>query len=513
MSFSFAFCSIQTLQTCWSAVCILGSSALRHRIRHAKAGMRQATSGGLSLLNNIKALKDYQIAWHSLPQTTDSIPHIAQYDDVRYPKFTGDAIALLSGATLRLIRPSCSIRGIPSQTWSIDLPVALFDIQSCAIDSSQGLIAISGVNISSPEPTQCHLVSLSGASMRNYHPEAAVHAFTIPTYGDNAWSCKVTIRGDLVGWAWRDHLSYLRVYNWKTGALIWQHSPARCTIHFVFLDETRLMVACENTLKIYVVDPCTRVNPSHHTATPWEPALADHPQPVCTLEVLPLTGADAISNPLALESQKPMVDSDATFGCDASLTVLAMLFMTGTSTILEKYLYVIPVARLLDCLDSLLDENTPHAEPPHSPPSIPWDSWGASGGWLFPILNIFDFVPIGLSVMGSTCAIMACKTHDLATLDAFIFDFHALAHPESAAEDDREILAQFMECSRVVRSSKILRGPVRNTLPYRVVHKTITYKDDPDFAAAVTRHSFALLEDGLAVTVSIASNRIDQYMR
>ncbi|KAI0655790.1 hypothetical protein C8Q70DRAFT_1018072 [Cubamyces menziesii] len=476
---------------------ILGTPALRHQVLLAKAGMRQTISGELSLLDNIKALEEYQTAWRSLTQRTT--PHTDQHDGLRYLKIAGDALALLSDKTLRLIRPPCSIRRVQSQTWSIDLSVAQFDIHCCAVDSSQGLIAISGVDMSSPQPMQCHLVSLSGASLRAYHPDAAVQAFTIPTYVAYAWSREVKICGDLVGWVWRDHSNDLRVYNWKTGALVWQHHSAHDAIHFTFLDETRLMVACENTLRIYVVDAYIRLDPSPHAAPPWASALADHPQPICTLEGLPLVGIDVTSNILAFESQRPVANDDAAFERDASLTVLAMLFMAGTSTTIEKYLYVIPVATLLGCLDSLIDENTFHAVPPHPPPSIPWDSWGASGGCLLPILNIFDFMPLGVSVMGSTCAIISSKTYDFATLDAFIFDFHALAHPESAADDDREILAQFMDSARVVRSAKLLRGPIRNTLPYRVVHKTVTYNDDPDFAAAVTRHSFALLEDGLAV--------------
>ncbi|KAI0328835.1 hypothetical protein GY45DRAFT_946084 [Cubamyces sp. BRFM 1775] len=481
---------------------ILGTPALKHKILLAKTGMRQATTGKLSLLDGIKALEEYQIAWRSLPPTTDSSPHTAQHDSLRYPRFAGDALALLSGATLRLFRPSCSIRRVQPQTWSIDLSVAQLEIHYCAVDSSQGLVAISGVDLSSPESMQCHLISLSGTSLRSYHPQAAVHAFTTPTYAAYAYSRKIAVYGDLVGWMWRDRLDRLRVYNWKTGALIWQCHSTSYTVCFAFLDETRLLVACEKALRIYVIDPHARVDP-------WHPTPTDYSPPICMLELPPLSSTDASSDTMMLESQRPVANGDVAFEREASLTVLAMLFLAHTASSIERYLFVIPVATLLGCLSSNLDKNTPHAVPPYSPLSIPWDSWGASCGCLFPILKVYDYMPVGLSVMGSTCAIMA-TSGDLATLDAFVFDFHALAHPESTANDDREILAHFMDGSRVVRSAKLLRDPIRNTLPYRVVHKTIAYNDDPDFAAAVTSHSFTLLEDGLAVVVCVSIG--DEYM-
>ncbi|KAI0328834.1 hypothetical protein GY45DRAFT_1325831 [Cubamyces sp. BRFM 1775] len=480
---------------------LLNTSAVRHRMLLAKVGMRHDIPGKLPLMDSIKALQEYRAAWHALPPMVDSLPHAAQNDGHQYPKSCGDAFALLNGTTLWLIRPPCFIRNIKPRTWSIDLSISQLDVQCCGVDSSQGLLVISGVDASSPEPVQCHLISLSGTSLQTYHPEAAVHAFTITPAcrGYYAYSCKTIIHGDLIGWAWRDYSDGLRVYNWKTGALLWQCHSARSAIHFAFLDETRLIVACDDALRIYAIDPHTTVDPTPHTALLCYPTLAEYPPPVFTLELPPLI-EDSVSNALILESRRPVPDDDAAFGREANLTVLAMLINAHSTTTfqVEMYLYVIPVSTLLTRLNSALAENTSHAVPPY-PTSVPWDSWGASGGCLSHIPKPGCCMTPGLSVMGSMCAVWASRVDDPATVEAFVFDFHAHAHPESTDNDDREILAHFMDGSRVVRSAKLLRDPIRNTLPYRVVHKTIAYNDDPDFAAAVTRHSFTLLEDGLAV--------------
>ncbi|KAI0328832.1 hypothetical protein GY45DRAFT_1435894 [Cubamyces sp. BRFM 1775] len=474
---------------------VFDAPVLRYRIRLAKAGMKPGFASDIPLVDCMRALEEYQATWCSLPLSGDDY-YAAPYEDSPHLRFYGDALPLIRGTRLKIIKPPCAIRGVHSGTWSVDIAAfgPTFRVQRCAIDSSQNLAVICGTAATSQECSQCHLIALSGTSSPSpsYHPEAAEPVLIMSDYPK---SLEVLIHGDLLGWMlWWHKKHVLNIYNWRTGVLLWQCAFNTYPTSFVFLDETKLVMIQAGLLRMYDI--------GHHTSTTQTTQTLTPPL-LCTLALPPM--AQRVSRSiLTLKCQRPPpTDGSSTISeRDRRFTAFTILFTlpSATRTSSETYLLVISVATLLRCVNTALGGSPSLSNATGPPPVIPWDVWGAPRSCLFRIHEPEDDTRTAycLSAFGSTCAFAICNANHPASQDVFVFDFHPLAGLNSEKDDDREILARYIDDQPVVQGpAGRLCEPVCNTLPYQVVYKRATYSDD--MGISMGHRSIALLEDGLLV--------------
>lgn len=202
---------------------------------------------GVPVKERLVALERYGQAWHAATSIQDPQLPITRPQSYRCLPFSGGAIPFISGHELKLYLPASPTRRVRSKVWSYDLKDIHLDPAYCTIDLSQNLLVLCGKNAITtkyvPVPSymtsrltsylsihECHILSLSNAVIVPEEgaaiPILTVVTSTLPVREDDE-NPKVMIRGDLLAWTWADDATHLRVYNWKSGQVVWVRSIRR----------------------------------------------------------------------------------------------------------------------------------------------------------------------------------------------------------------------------------------------------------------------------------------------
>lgn len=288
-------------------------------------------------------------------------------------------------------------------------------------------------------------------------------------------------------------------------------------IYFAFLGQRCLAVAqhCANHLRVYNIDP--------DTPSPTLPAGNELPDgPDMRIFLLPPTedayDCYALIQGLASDEPSGSADRGTLFMPDAKATVLVIVMSTASSQPYsnivwrpggQDYIVVVPTRALLAHIgppstsQSCQPIASDHPSPIHDP--ISWQSWGQPCSRLLPITARLRWISSGLHVVGSRCLIVSGRPQSEAVLDVFVCDFHPFAEdsPTDGEDQDRATAHLYMDTSNVLTNVETLKGPIRNRLPFRVVHKVVKY--DPVIMYQWGQLSTALLEDGVVVMVRLRS--------
>lgn len=192
----------------------------------------------------LAALERYGQAWHAATPIQDPQLPTTRPQSYRCLPFSGGAIPFINGHELKLYLPASPTRRVPPKVWSYDLGDIQIDPAYCTIDLSQNLLVLCGKSTIAtkyvPVPSymtsrltsylsisECHILSLSKAVIVSKE-DAAIPILTVVTsVREDDENSKVTICGDLLAWTWADDTTHLRVYNWKSGQVVWV-----CSIHW-----------------------------------------------------------------------------------------------------------------------------------------------------------------------------------------------------------------------------------------------------------------------------------------
>ncbi|OJT12254.1 hypothetical protein TRAPUB_11188 [Trametes pubescens] len=502
-------------QVCHYCKTLLELSALQYKYALARSGKVDGPATGVPVKDRLAALERYEEAWHAATQIQDPQLPATRPQSYRCLPFSGSAIPFISGRELKLYLPASPTRRIRSKVWSFDLEGIQIDAAYCTTDLSQNLLVLCGQKAAPTNVYECHILSLSDAVIV---PEgaAAIPILTVaastPSVSQDNENLKVVVCGDLLAWTWVDDLTHLRVFNWKSGQVVWSNSHDYL-IYFAFLGQRCLAVAhhCAEYLRVYTIDPDTPAQ----MPLPAQSELPDVPD--MRIFLLPPTedAYDCYACIQGIASSKPSGRSDqrTLFVPDPASTVLAIVLQTAShlpySNIVwrpgsQDYIVVIPTRTLLAHTEpATASKSYPPISSDHPSPHgpIPWQSWGESCSRLLPITPRLRWISSGLHVVGSKCLIVSGRPHSEAVLDIFVCDFHPFAEDNrtEGEDQDRATAHLYMDTSNVLTGVETLKGPIRNRLPFRVVHKVVKY--DPAITYQWGNLSTALLEDGVVCMV------------
>ncbi|KAI0365856.1 hypothetical protein BV20DRAFT_1056129 [Pilatotrama ljubarskyi] len=396
---------------------------------------------------------------------------------------------------------SSALTSVGPRLMLLNLDTIALNARYCATDLQQGLLLIAGFVPSDTSVLQCHILSLPALPTTCYDERAAAPVLSVSTdvTVGHAQTLTLNVCGDLLGWAWLDHTSELRIFNWKTGGLVWRF--AGDTFSFAFLDHTSIVVAHRHAhvLQVFALD-------SSDPAPNATSGLVDQRtqvNPVLSFSLPQLIeGTYQYIEGLRSQIPSPVTDHGTLFQADPHLSVLVVCFTTiragnppDSVEYVEQYVLFTPLAALLAYVrregTKIPLEGTDHDY--GSPRTIPWETWSTLSTR---ILRAYGpLTTEHMSVLGSQCAIAFYRRSLPLVLDVFIFDLHPFVDNTG---DDRDALSGLIHTEPVMHNAKTLRCPVRNDLPYRVWHKKVEYDNGVDFEGWGT--SFVtLMDDGLVV--------------
>lgn len=269
-------------------------------------------------------------------------------------------------------------------------------------------------------------------------------------------------------------------------------------------------------LRVYAVDPET---PAH--TPPIRNVLPDAPD--MRIFLLPPTEEDCYGGVERMDSKRPSgrrAPEETLFEPDPESTVLVIVLRTVNFSLsntvkrpgVQDWILVVPTRALLAHVRHPRRSSTgpshPHIGSDHSSDphrdAVPWQAWGETCSRLLPLGDGFGWVDDGPHVMGSKCLIISGRPGPDVALDVFVFDFHPFAADNRSDEDDSKTVQLYMDTSDVLTDVDILKDPVRNSLPFRVMHKVVKY--DPVISYQWGLLSAVLLGDGIAIIVCLRSS-------
>ncbi|KAI0632652.1 hypothetical protein C8Q77DRAFT_1118818 [Trametes polyzona] len=510
-------------QVCGLFASLLKASTIRYRISLARSGMVPAgPAGRISSNVGILQLEDYHRSWATAEFVEDAGPGSPVDTQHKCINFSGQAIPFVVGSQLQVYRPASAARGIPSRTWTFELEQIDLNPDYCAVNLAEAVIGVCGFRRDAQGNllNECRILPLhcsQGGPL--CAKQNVVQSIQIPIV-DNLFvptNMQAVISHDLLAWTWRDgRRVYLRVYNWKTGDLLWQWW-SHGGILAAFLGESVIAIALHEGEEIlaYIIDPNEPMDVPFHTDTGIPPAL-----PPCRYKfMLPPTAERRVRSVRSLSAQvsSDLPDDVPHFAHDPTNTVLSIAihthdelehthagaYLSSSTTHTENYDVIVPVRALLahiklpHCISGPAgDGNCEDTSP------IPWAAWGRRCSRVIPIIPNPDIgtvlMPGTVYASGSKYVHLVRRSEDLALVELFVCDFHPFAkEPDSA--DDRRRLARHADVSDVVDSGrwKNLEGPVHNTLPFRVLYKS--FRLDGEKGPICDRLGITHLADGIAV--------------
>ncbi|KAJ3002476.1 hypothetical protein NUW54_g5827 [Trametes sanguinea] len=403
-----------------------------------------------SIMERMSALKTYQAAWRlSSPRRLKTLYSECSTPDLILP-FSGGVLPLVVGPNLKLISPACSVRSKPYGDWMLDLASYNIRPHFCATDTSQDLLVL------------------------------------------------CTIRGDLLGWLWFDGPPELRVYNWRTGQVVWRYPTSTGSFDFAFLDDATILVVQVHRLLVYTID----VNASITVDTTDWHELGPIPTATCQLGLPPVIDG-AIINIKTFSSRRPSSSNErkCLFDMDPSCATIAFTINVTTSICapFEQYLIVVPISAIIAALDSTISDKAVEITEDSIPFTLQWQSWGARS-LILPFLHreLPKWYRTGLSAVGNKCALaFRCVETYPNLVDVLVFDVQVAGDLEDPNPvDPKDFLppSDHEDCT-----PELLSFPIRNRLPYHLVRKVFTYDEHVD--SSWLSHSIHLLDDGIALMV------------
>ncbi|KAJ3017266.1 hypothetical protein NUW54_g624 [Trametes sanguinea] len=451
-----------------------------------------------SIVERLSALQTYQAAWHSAsPRTLKTLCSGCITPYLMLP-FSGSVLPLLSGLVLRLISPACSVRLKPYRDWSLDLASYNLRPHFCATDPSQGLLVLCGSLVASPSIIRCHLLHFSDNDNLQSHPSANAPCFTVSCVFPNARTVKVAIRGALLGWLWFDSPPELRVYNWRTGKIVWRCPMSTGFFDFAFLDDHNLLVAQVHRLLVYTIDLDVAAIGTTHW---YELDPSSVPSATCLLGLPPvIDGAALYIRTFSSRRPSSTIGRQPLFEMDPSCATIAFTVSVTTSICapFEQYLIVVPVSAIIAALDTNMSDRAVEIAEASGPLTLQWQSWGARS-LILPFLHreTPNWYLTGLSAVGNKVALAFRRPEPYPSLvDVFVFDVQDAGDLEGPNPvDPREFLppSNHEDCT-----PQLLDFPIRNRLPYRLIRKVFNYDEHVD--SSWLFHSIHLLDDGIALT-------------
>ncbi|OJT09200.1 hypothetical protein TRAPUB_14354, partial [Trametes pubescens] len=477
---------------------LLNTAVIRYKFALAGAGMVDGPASGVPVKDRLLALERYSQSWKTAELTQDPEFPIDRNEHWRCLTFTGGALPIIQGSELRLVVPASPARGIRSQVWSMDLGDVSSQPLRCTTDLSQSLFVMCCLK---PHPTralECQIYSLSDTTV-SLHPEAAVPAISADAgSAHEPFVVQMDICHDLLIWSWyADSEVRTRVYNWKSGIVVWESADSNGTpAHFAFLDQHHLVVASNNGSQLYVYT----VDPNKPASTVQAPVTASLDHTAMCILSLPPTKEGSSVQIKQLSSQQTSSGRPgyaSAFEHDAQLTILAISLRTVSepSGDSQAHTLVVPTSALLGHASNAGDDR---GQPSHADGirgDVPWEAWGAPCSRLFPLANGTQWWDV--RAVGSRCLFFYFRTGRPIALDILVAHFSPWAR-YGTADGGVDPLAEYADTSDVITVHENLVGPIHNGLPFHAVRMTVTYGEAVDFNWF---NSFvALLPDGVAVT-------------
>ncbi|KAI9070168.1 hypothetical protein FKP32DRAFT_1586408 [Trametes sanguinea] len=455
-----------------------------------------------SVVERLSALQAYQAAWHSASPRPLKTLYSGCITPYLVLPFSGSVLPLLSGLdrlVLRLISPACSIRLKPYRDWSLDLASYNLRPHFCATDQSQELLVLCGSLVASPSIIRCHLLHLSNNDNLQSHPSATAPCITVSCVFPNARTVKVAIRGALLGWLWFDSPPELRVYNWRTGQMVWRCPMSTGFFDFAFLDDHYLLIVQAHRLLVYTIDldAVVAIGTTHW----YELDPSSVPSATCLLG-LPSVIDGAVLYIKTFSSRRPYstIGRQSLFEMDPSCATIAFTVSVTTSICapFEQYLIIVPVSAIIAALDTTMFYKAVEMAEASGPLTLQWQCWGARSL----ILPFFhreapQWYLTGLSAVGNKIALaFLCPEPYPSLVDVFVFDVQDAGDLEGPNPiDPRDFLppSNHEDCT-----PQLLSFPICNRLSYRLIRKAFTYDEHVD--SSWLDHSIHLMDDGIAFT-------------
>ncbi|KAI0632617.1 hypothetical protein C8Q77DRAFT_830420 [Trametes polyzona] len=461
--------------------------ALRYRLSLARSGMvdGSASDATVSSRRRLTALEDYHRARGRACFVEDQCPQRASST---IPAFSGSAIPFVTGNNVQLLRPACSERSLPEKTWHFKLDKLDMGPEYCAVDITQYVLALFTFRRAGSTVLHCHILSLE-SSVVTYRSDTPTPILSIPAHrwALDPYTIRAAISGDLLAWQWQDACQRLRVYNWKTGAVVWR--PHRGIILFAFLGNSVLAVSNNgaSSVRAYLIDPEASVDTSY-----WPREGVTPPTGYISAKehifLLPETAAGNTASIYQMVSRPSLVcrDDKTLFDHDPDFAVLAIStrcsFRTVCGSRPEEYRLFVP-ARALSSHVINAREDSRACGDSSGAKGIPWNSWGMPySRILLPSLRERSLEPEGYLL----------DSYTMGSKHVFVIH-HRLARPS------RQHLAQYVDVSDVVVHDLwgTFLGDLPNKLPFNVVHKSLEYVDE-SLHTRCTAHVM-LLDDNLVI--------------
>ncbi|KAL7278433.1 hypothetical protein ACG7TL_007430 [Trametes sanguinea] len=299
----------------------------------------------------------------------------------------------------------------------------------------------------------------------------------------------------------------LRVYNWRTGRVVWCRILNPGFYDFAFVDEHTLLVAQTCRLLVYAIDS-SAAGATHSEPIPYTAKL---PANVTCLLGLPPLVDNAVASIHGVVSQRPSssIGHESMFAMDPLRAIIAipMTVTTPDCAPLEQYLIIVPIGAIITAIKLFNSGKSIKTDEADGSFTLPWQSWGARS-LVLPFLhrqgptNSVTWYCCGLSALGNKCAITFCCNQPYSTIiDTFVVDLVDDATRMDTLIDPGEFLPLSYNVSEDC-IPHLLGFPLRNCLSYRLLRKVFEYDHPVD--TPWINHSIHLLTDGIVFTVSIS---------
>ncbi|KAI0632650.1 hypothetical protein C8Q77DRAFT_1118809 [Trametes polyzona] len=488
-------------QVCLSWRRLICTISLRSKISFAQAGMVDVPgSVDLSLEDRVKAADCYRDAWRTARLQRFSNLPVPHHAHRRIVDYSGCLIPILCGSRLTLYLPPSPARHIKYQTWTFDIKENPIDIECCVSNLPQHLVILM-VKDDMATTYAAHILALGHPPAVTYRTDPVIYGYLLGLFCVGA------------------PYSYIRVYNWRTGRLVWAKKEYFSTMYFTFIDQHHLVVASAHGDRLRVYTICSD-DPTDVAASP--PPEAPCPYYYELLLPQAIEGSSTAIRGMSARAPSGGPLTGAAVNHDPRLTVLALdlrlkcdlRYLPDICTpqgITDEALFlIVPLSALL--VTANRDGcywGTGVGEDASKTPAIPWVVWGEpccrvllqkpGSHWCIP------------DALGSMCLLTRFPSalEEPEFREFYICDFHPWAR-HGNVEDDAADLAQHCVDGVVDTASGLvqlrnLRDPIKNTLPFWVIRRDLTL-DCADFTNPIVyrdRTFQVLLEDGVAAVVSL----------
>ncbi|GBE80318.1 hypothetical protein SCP_0300330 [Sparassis crispa] len=342
----------------------------------------------MAIVERLQRLKEYQRAWRALDFSAEvTIPEGVSFLSIS-PSALAQPEASRSG--IEIVHLPSRLRGLEEKRWQCLIQDEKIDMSTVLIevDIDQDLLVL--IQELEDEhafpPTKTARIQFRSLATGDPHPLARVSALSpVEMFYDPDHA--LSLQADVLAWLELegdiyedDGRSVLRLWNWKTGNLIWKMSSeysARCPRSFAFLNCDHFLVCLGDQLVVYSVD----VDCEEMTCVPS--GDGDY---VCAFN-LPERSSNALRGLTIAMQAIPFSEqrqlSPAPFHADASerlFLITIILLPTGVDDgdRHDVFILFVPSSTFLSSLAKV--------EAGRARRNLPWDAWGPTGSRMIEVL-------------------------------------------------------------------------------------------------------------------------------